>query len=77
VKQAKETAPRICRTCVLPDTFPNIRFSPEGVCNFCQDFKKDKAQPLQTEEHYREKFLDLLERLERRPAPGGRRPRMP
>jgi len=25
----------ICSRCVLPATFPNISFDPEGVCNFC------------------------------------------
>lgn len=28
---------RRCTRCVLPDTFPQITFNEEGVCNFCLD----------------------------------------
>jgi len=30
---------RLCRKCILPETFPGIRFSNEGVCNLCLEFK--------------------------------------
>src|SRR6202034_4870866 len=30
-----EIQARICRRCVLPDTFPGAVFDSEGVCNFC------------------------------------------
>jgi len=26
---------RICKKCILPDTFKNIKFNEEGVCSYC------------------------------------------
>lgn len=28
-----------CSRCILPETFPKITFSEEGVCNFCLDYE--------------------------------------
>ena len=28
---------RTCSRCVLPATFPGIRFDPKGVCHFCRE----------------------------------------
>jgi hypothetical protein len=28
-----------CTNCVLPDSFPGIRFDEKGICNYCLDFK--------------------------------------
>ena len=28
-----------CTRCILPETFPGIRFDEEGICNFCLEFK--------------------------------------
>ena len=28
---------KICNICVMPNTFPGIRFNGKGVCNFCQE----------------------------------------
>ena len=33
---------KICKNCVLPETFPNIRFNEEGICNYCLEFKTKK-----------------------------------
>jgi len=52
---------RICKSCILPETFPGIRFDEEGVCNFCQDFK-GKKNLQESKEKYRKKFEDLLEK---------------
>ena len=30
---------KICKTCVLPSTFPGIKFNSDGICNHCQKFK--------------------------------------
>lgn len=27
---------RICESCILPDSYPNIEFDEKGVCNFCK-----------------------------------------
>ena len=29
---------KLCQKCVLPETFPGIRFDKEGVCNYCRDW---------------------------------------
>ena len=29
-----------CSKCLLPETFPGIRYDEEGVCNYCRDYKK-------------------------------------
>jgi tRNA(Ile)-lysidine synthase TilS/MesJ len=52
-------SPRVCTKCVLPETFPRIRFDREGVCNFCLDAqRKDTREGKATE--YREKFNSLV-----------------
>ena len=43
-----------CTKCILPESFPNIEFDQNGVCNFCRNHKKIK--PLEKEEL--EKVLD-------------------
>jgi hypothetical protein len=30
---------RLCSRCVMPETYPDIRFDSEGVCNFCRGHK--------------------------------------
>ena len=48
-----------CTRCVLPDSFPGIRFNDEGVCNFCQEFKGiEQLDNKKTE--YKQKFEKLL-----------------
>ncbi len=49
-----------CVRCILPETFPGIRFNEEGVCNYCLEFKgikhlKDKKN------EYEKKFETLIE----------------
>jgi len=47
-----------CKNCVLPETFPGIKFNNEGICNFCLNFKGETD--LQTKKHeYRQKFEEL------------------
>lgn len=29
-----------CSRCILPETFPYIRFDPDGVCNYCHSYRK-------------------------------------
>ncbi|MDH7513871.1 MAG: phosphoadenosine phosphosulfate reductase family protein [Clostridiales bacterium] len=50
---------KICRKCVLPETFPGIRFNDEGECNYCQDFKGKKNLE-QRKLQYRSKFEKLI-----------------
>jgi hypothetical protein len=52
---------KVCRNCVLPETFPRIEFDEEGVCNFCLNLK-GKTNPKESKEKQRKKFDDLLEK---------------
>lgn len=48
-----------CRVCVLPETFPGIRFNAEGVCNYCQNFKGKKNLE-DKKQKFRQKFESLI-----------------
>ena len=50
-----------CKVCVLPETFPGVRFNEEGVCNFCVSYKGVENQE-KKKLKYRKKFEDLIER---------------
>ena len=54
-----------CTRCVLPDTFPGIKFDDEGVCNFCNRFRGIERLK-KSMEKYRNKFEKLLESKKRR-----------
>jgi len=53
------SALRVCAKCVLPETFPGIRFNKEGVCNSCLDFKGVESSQAKKAE-YRGKFEALV-----------------
>lgn len=57
----------MCKRCVLPDTFPGITFTADGVCNFChqydaQEKKKEEVKNDFANENelkqYLKKFID-------------------
>jgi tRNA(Ile)-lysidine synthase TilS/MesJ len=48
-----------CKICVLPDTFPGIRFNTEGICNYCQSFKGKKNLE-DKKQKFRQKFEALI-----------------
>ena len=50
---------KICRRCVLPETFPNIQFE-NGTCNFCRN-EPPPAKIDSEMEKYRAKFEGLLD----------------
>jgi tRNA(Ile)-lysidine synthase TilS/MesJ len=50
---------KICTKCILPETFPGIRFNTEGVCNFCLEFRgREHLEERKAE--YKHRFEDLL-----------------
>ncbi|MDA8090599.1 MAG: hypothetical protein M0Z61_10345 [Nitrospiraceae bacterium] len=53
---------KMCTCCVLPDTFPGIRFDSDGVCNYCEDHRQEKEDE-ELRNRYRQKFEGLLEKL--------------
>jgi tRNA(Ile)-lysidine synthase TilS/MesJ len=50
---------KVCTRCVLPETFPGIRFSEAGVCSFCLEHK-DKGDQAAKKAEYRDKFEALV-----------------
>lgn len=50
---------KICRRCILPETFPGIRFNDQGVCNYCLKDKTILATASEKKATFRE-TLDLL-----------------
>lgn len=58
-KQIKEKKIKRCTICVLPETFPGIRFNEEGVCNHCQNFKGEKNLK-EKKARYKKKFERLI-----------------
>jgi tRNA(Ile)-lysidine synthase TilS/MesJ len=51
---------KICTKCILPETFPGIKFDENGVCGHCRDFQGIDALNEQKKE-YEQKFLDIVE----------------
>lgn len=52
---------KICKVCILPETFPGIKFDQDGVCNFCLQFKGRKYVE-ESKILYQKKFEGLLKR---------------
>ena len=42
---------KVCKKCVLPETFPGVTFNSEGICNHCQSFKGTDAIEGQKKEY--------------------------
>ncbi|MCT7548143.1 hypothetical protein N5U18_06585 [Aliarcobacter butzleri] len=54
-KTFKEINLKRCTKCILPETMPFIRFDEQGVCNYCNNYKKrNKPKP-------KEELLKLVE----------------
>ncbi|MFO0754208.1 MAG: hypothetical protein U0411_12905 [Thermodesulfovibrionales bacterium] len=60
-----DSALKICSVCVLPETFPGIRFNEAGVCSHCQGFTERRAAQAGEKEEYRSRFHALLASLSR------------
>lgn len=50
---------QICNQCILPESFPGIKFNQEGICNYCYDYKNFEFGD-------EELFVQTLEKLKRR-----------
>lgn len=53
---------RLCTRCVLPETFPGIKFDEDGVCNYCHKAVTEDKREAQRGAA-QAKFLELLEEL--------------
>lgn len=50
---------RRCTKCILPETFPSIKFDADGVCNYCRSYKGHEHNE-ELKAQYRHKFESLL-----------------
>jgi tRNA(Ile)-lysidine synthase TilS/MesJ len=51
---------KICNRCILPETFPNIRFDSEGICNHCRQEESALAKSPARKAEYRQKLDNLI-----------------
>jgi predicted PP-loop superfamily ATPase len=52
---------RRCTVCVLPETFPGVKFDAKRVCNHCRNFRGEKNLE-EKKTRYRIKFEELIEK---------------
>jgi len=52
---------RICTKCVLPENFPGVRFTSDGVYSLCLDYKGEKDLG-EKKLRYREEFEKLVKK---------------
>lgn len=53
---------KICKRCVLPESKPDIRLNPEGLCNICVEFDKIKKTYPAGNDFVETDFIKLLEK---------------
>jgi tRNA(Ile)-lysidine synthase TilS/MesJ len=51
---------RLCARCILPETFPNIKFDADGVCSHCHQEESALAKSTAKKAEYRQKLDDLI-----------------
>jgi len=56
-----------CTRCILPETFPGIRFDEEGVCQYCQRMPDAEKRATQ-KARLRARFEELVRRIRTRPG---------
>jgi len=54
---------KICTKCILPETFPGIKFDDDGICNFCHRDEKAILKSGNKKVKYREKLDSLVREL--------------
>jgi len=51
---------KLCNRCILSDTFPNIKFDADGICNHCRQEEVALAKRNAKTEEYRQKLDELI-----------------
>ncbi len=51
----------ICTKCILPETFPGIKFNEQGVCKYCQKEEGADLKTSEKKEDYRKRLDELIE----------------
>ncbi len=59
---------KICASCVLPESFPGIKFNEEGICTFCAAHDRRGDGSRKVKDKYRQRFLNLLDAVKREKA---------
>lgn len=52
-----------CTRCILPETFPGIKFDEAGVCNYCLAFTDTLQKQERLKQRLRQKFYHILEQV--------------
>ena len=52
--------PKLCQKCVLPETFPGIKFDAAGVCSYCQKDEKTIEKAPVRKAQYRQRLDQLV-----------------
>jgi tRNA(Ile)-lysidine synthase TilS/MesJ len=58
----------LCTKCILPETFPGIKFDDSGICKYCNQEEKKNTNLHEKKEEYLKRFENLIE-SERDKAP--------
>lgn len=53
---------QICKTCVLPDTYPGISFDREGICNYCREYAAREKQEIHRHFNNEEELMGCLQK---------------
>jgi len=54
----------ICRKCILPQTFPGIKFNESGICKYCQkESSAEQTKVLEKKYEYRDRLNSLIKRI--------------
>ncbi|MBW2026293.1 MAG: hypothetical protein JRI90_13095 [Deltaproteobacteria bacterium] len=51
---------KICSRCILPETFPGIKFDDQGICNYCRKEQKALQKSVEKKAQYRRRLDDLI-----------------
>ncbi len=61
--------PRLCATCVTPDTYPGIDFDANGVCSHCRDHGATEEEWQRTKEQRRARLDRFIARAKAKQRP--------
>jgi amino acid adenylation domain-containing protein/non-ribosomal peptide synthase protein (TIGR01720 family) len=71
LEKAQVSLIKICRKCILPETFPGVEFDEKGICNYCRAYseqRKKEDMSLFSDEHelveYLEKYKNVHEKYD-------------
>jgi hypothetical protein len=51
---------KICTKCLLPGTFPGVKFNQQGLCSHCQKSAGTEEKLTEDKKKYEQKFLELI-----------------